>query len=222
MKIKKTFALFALFLTTASFSQGATIAFDNLTALGDAAHGIRDANGVLVSGVSFSGALGRFTISNSAISSSFASNDFAAIQAGFQQFDPVGGSFALDTFEAGAFSANEVFNTKNSVVPGYGGSTVYAVFYKGATISGASELFVAELNTTFPTDPEVGAAASASFSIRPSTVANLVVGSVGAPHDFGIGGGAQSTFQLANPVPEPSRLVFLGFGLIGIITRRRR
>ncbi len=222
MKINKTFALLASFVITASFSQAATIAFDNLTASGTAAHGIRDANGVLVSGVDFSGALGRFTITNSAISSSFASNNFAAIQAGFQQFDPVGGSFALDTFVPGAFSASEVFNTKNSVVPGYGGSTVYAVFYKGATIGTASELFVAELNTTFPTDPEVGAGASASFSIRPSTVANLVVGSGGASHDFGLGGGAQSTFQLANPIPEPSRLVFLGFGLIGVIARRRR
>ena len=205
-------------------ANGATVVFDNLTASGDAAHGVRDSQGVLVSGTTFQGAIGRFTISNTAIEAAFALGDTGAISSGFQQFDATPtGTFALYSFVPGAFQTTESFGTKASSNT-WGGSIMYAVFYKGASISAATELFIAQLNTTFPTDPEVGAALNQFTSIRPSTITDMVVGTTGASFDYGLGGGAQSTFQLAQvgAVPEPSRMMLVALGAMGVVVRRRR
>ena len=220
----KNFLLkFLLMVSVTGSSPAATVVFDNLTALGDGAYGIRDASGTLVSGSEFVGALGRFTITNSAISASFAANDFASIQTGLQQFDPVNGSFALDNFASGAFQASKDFDTKDSVNPGFGGSTVYAVFFRGSSISAATELFIAQLTSTFPTDPEVGAALTANVSLRPDTVANVVVGYANlTPFDYGFGSGPLSTFGMAQAIPEPSRALLLGLAGMLTLFRRRR
>lgn len=225
--MKLTSTLLAL-LAVVSFSmlseaKAATIVFDNLNAASNAAYGIRDSGGALVSGSGFQGALGRFSITNSAISSSFAGNDLVAIQNAFSQFDPVSGTFALDTFAPGAFQANESFDTKSSS-NSFGGSVVYAVLYKGTSIATATELFIAEMNAVFPTDPAVGLPLGSSISLRPDTIANLLVGtSGGPPHDYGISGGsALPTFGLVAAVPEPTRSWLLMLGLLGSCLRRRR
>lgn len=201
----------------------ATIVIDNLTDLGDGAYGVRDAGGSLITGTDFRGVVGRFTITNSAIASSFASNDLAAIQAGFQQFDPVNGDFVLDNLDEGAFQASESFDTRNTVNPGFGGSRVYIVLMRGTSISSASELFIAELNYLFPTDPEIGVPLLDSFSLRPDTVLNLVVGYDNqTAHDYGFGSGPLPTFMLAEAIPEPGRVLLLGLSGSLMLLRRRR
>mgnify|MGYP001224289146 CR=1 FL=1 len=223
MKLRSLFplclSLACLFIGEA---RSATVIFDNVNGSGNAAYGIRDADGVLVSGVGFQGALGYFTISNSAISSSFAGNDLAAIQSGFTQFDPVDGTFSLSSLAAGAFQTNEIFDTKASSNT-FGGSIVYAVLYKGTSIATATELLIAQLNAQFPTDPEIGLTATLNVSLAPSSVTNLVVGSSGGPaHDYGLGGGELPTFGMVAAVPEPSRSLLLLGGLACLGWRRRQ
>jgi hypothetical protein len=206
----------------ANQAQCATIVFGNANDDGDAAFGIRDANGVLVSGSGFQGAMGYFTISNSAISSSFAGNDLAAIGSAFAQFDPVGGSFALGADFPGFFQTSEIFDTRASV-NSFGGRAIYAVLYKGTSIATASELLIAQLNAQFPTDPVIGFDPPVTVLLSPATVNNLVIGTSGGPsHDYSLGGGALPTFGLVAAVPEPTRAGLLVLGLMGACLRRRR
>jgi hypothetical protein len=206
----------------ANQAQCATIAFGNANDDGDAAFGIRDANGVLVSGSGFQGAMGYFTISNSAISSSFAGNDLAGIGSAFAQFDPVGGTFALGADFPGFFQTSEIFDTRASV-NSFGGRAIYAVLYKGTSIATASELFIAQLNAQFPTDPSIGLPADLNISLSPTSIANLLIGTSGGPsHDYSLGGGALPTFGLVAAVPEPTRAGLLVLGILGVCLRRRR
>jgi hypothetical protein len=224
MKLTSTLLalLAAVSFLMASKAKAATIVFDNANANFDAAYGIRDAGGVLVSGSGFQGALGRFSITNSAISSSFAGNDLVAIQNAFSQFDPINGTFLLDSVDLGAFQASESFDTKSSS-NSFGGSAVYAVLYKGTSIATATELFIAEMNAVFPTDPAVGLPVISSISLRPDTITNLLVGTSGGPlHDYELGGAALPTFGLVAAVPEPTRSWLLLLGLMGACLRRRR
>lgn len=210
----------------ATQAQSATIRFTNFNDNSDAAYGVRDANGVLVGGSEFQGAMGYFTVSNSAIIDSFAANDLAAIGSAFTQFDPVQGNFPLNEFASsgfpGVFQASETFDTK-TISNTFGGRIIYAVLFKGTSIATASELFIAELNAQFPTDPAVGDMARSDVFLRPDSIANLLVGTTGGPlHDYGNGGGALSTFGLVAAVPEPTRTWFLLLGLMGACLRRRR
>jgi hypothetical protein len=215
-----TFMAIACFF--ANQVQCATIAFGNANDDGDAAFGIRDANGVLVSGSGFQGAMGYFTISNSAISTSFAGNDLAAIGSAFAQFDPAGGTFALGAEFPGFFQTSEIFDTRAGV-NSFGGRTIYAVLYKGTSIAAASELFIAEMNAVFPTDPPFGLTADLNLSLSPTSIANLLIGTSGGPsHDYSLGGGALPTFGLVAAVPEPTRVGLLGLGILGVCLRRRR
>lgn len=204
--------------------QGATITFDNLNTNGDGAYGIRSAaesGAVLVTTSNgYTGIMGRFTISDSAVSSNFASGNLGAIAAGFSAFDPVTGNFALDSFGPGAFQTSESFDTKDASND-FGGSNIYAVFYNGASIATATELFVAKLNATFPTDPDVGLPLTGSASLNPTGLASILVGTTGAPNDYGLGSGPLATYQLVG-VPEPSRALILGVGMFGVLMIRNR
>jgi hypothetical protein len=224
MNITKLILLSSILsLPTLSGLYAATIAIDNFNDGFDSAYGIRDAGGTLVSGSDFKGVIGRFTITNSAISTNFGEGNLTAISAGFQQFDPtVTGVFGLDNYDAGAFDAQVIFDTKTTS-NSFGGSAIYMVLYKGASIAAATELFVAQMNSVFPTDPNVGAPLTGSVSLRPSNITDLVVGTQGgAAHDYGFdGGGPLPTFGLA-AIPEPSRMMLLGLGLVGFGMRRRR
>ena len=217
--------ILSLLLVGATFAPAATVTLDNMNGGGNAAYGIRDAAGTLVSGAGFSGIMGRFTISDSAIQTNFSTGDVAAISSGFSAFDPATGSFALDSLGfPGAFQTSESFDTKAST-NAFGGSTIYAVFYKGASIATATELLIAKLATAFPTDPELGLALTGNASFSPSGITSLLVGtSGGASFDYGIGGGALPTYglSLVNAAPEPSRAMLAGLGLMGLVIRRRR
>jgi len=209
------------FLVSSWSLRGATVTISNLSDLGNGAHGVRDASGVLVNdAVGFRGAMGYFTITDSQISSSFSGGDFAGIASGFQMFDPIAGFFTLNSFAAGAFQSSETFDTKVSS-NSFGGQPIYVVLFRGAALASATELLVAKLTDLFPTDPEIGAPLPSSTALRPSKVGSLVVGSVGATHDYGFGSGPLTSYQLA-AVPEPSRALLLLGGVAGLMMRRRR
>lgn len=204
--------------------QAATLTFGNVNDNSDGGYGVRGANGVLVTTASgYTGILGTFTISDSAVTSNFASGNVGAIASGFTAFDPVNGTFALDNFGgAGLFQTSESFDTR-ATSNGLGNASVYAVFYKGSSIATATELFVAKLNSTFPTDPAVGAPGFGSATLSASGVNSLLVGSAGAPNNYGFGAGVEPTYQLAAvAVPEPSRTLALGVGVLGLLMRRSR
>ena len=221
MKFSSVFLSLALVTMSAS---AATVSFDNFTTAVDGAQIIRDAAGVAVAGTGFKGTIGQFTITDSAITTAFgqATPDLAAISTGFNAF---GSAFALDDFGAGIFQTSQSADTKvasNTL----GGSTIYAVFYKGTSIATATELMIAKLNATFPTDPAVGAPLLGSAQLNSTSLApsGLLVGSVGDSFDAGYGGGAFPSFQmsLVGAAPEPSRVLLAGLGLMGLVIRRRR
>lgn len=211
----------AALLAIASSSHAASITFDNLGV--DAAYGVRTASGVLVNSSDYSGVLGTFTISDSAVTSFFTAGDVASISSGFSVFDPVSGTFSLNSFGPGVFQTSESFTTTASANT-FGGSSIYAILYNGASISAATELFIAKLASTFPTDPPVGAPLLGSASLTPSGIASILAGTTGASHDYGFGGGALPTYQLqsVSAVPEPSRVMLGLFGILGLAFRRRR
>lgn len=225
MKVRKlsiTVLLFAALCVGSA--NAATITVQNLNAAGDGAFGIRDSSNVLISSSDFKGLLGTFGISNSTIASEFAAGNFSAIQSGFQQFDTTpNGTYPLNSLADGVFQSSLNNDTK-AASNSFGGSSIYTVFFKGATLATATELLVAQLNSFFPTDPDVGAPLLGDALFRPDTISNLVVGTaLGASfnHDYGLGGGALQTFAL-QAVPEPSKLLFIGFGVVGGLLRRRR
>ena len=216
--------IFTILIASASLARAATITLDNLNDTGNAAYGIRDAAGTLVSGSSYTGIMGRFTITDSAVQTNFASGNVSAISSGFSAFDPVGGTFSLDSLADGAFQASESFDTKASSNT-FGGTSIYAVFYKGTSIATATEMMIAKLTATFPTDPETGLALTGTASVSPAGISSLLVGSSGgAAHDYGFGGGALPTYQMAlvGAAPEPSRVLLAGLGVMGLVIRRRR
>lgn len=216
---------FALALLASQCAFSATVAISNVNSGGDAAYGVRDSSGVLVSGTNYKGVMGFFTVSDAAVTSAFAAGNTAAISSAFSAFDPTSGSFALDTLAPGVFDASESFDTKASA-NAFGGSSIYTVLFKGADIATATELLIAKLTTAFPTDPEVGLPLLASASFTPSGISSVLVGtSGGTAHDYGLGGGALPTYGLSSVpalVPEPSRVLFLALGCMGFLMRRRR
>lgn len=223
----KCLTIAAVIIAMACFSatqaKSATIQFQNLTLDGGGAFGIRDANGVLVEGSNFRGAMGYFTVSNLDIISNFGLNNLAAIGNAFQQFDPAEGSFPLNDFGPGTFQASETFNTAASPTNSFGGRVIYAVLYKGTSVATASELFIAQLNAQFPTDPDVGFNLPMTVLLSPSSITDLLIGTSGGPsHDYNFGGGALPTFGLVAAVPEPTRAGLLVLGILGVCLRRRR
>ena len=224
--MKFSHSVAALFILACSSINAATVTFDNFTPTVDNAQLILNAAGVAAPDSTYHGAIGKFTISDSAITTAFsaADSDMAAISSGFLQF---GTSFGLLDAGNGAFQASVSGDTKVASNT-FGGSAIYAVFYKGATLAGATELLIAKLTSTLPTDPTVGAPLLASASLNSQSLApgGLLVGSVGAPMDAGFGGPSVSSFQMSainvSGVPEPSRALLLGFGALGLMFRRRR
>jgi hypothetical protein len=218
----KICALLAFAFAT-SAAQAATMAFNNFNDTATNAYAVRAANGAFVTtSGSYTGILGTFTISDSAVTNAFNSGDTAAIAAGFTAFDPVTGTFALDNLQPGVFDASESFDTKTTS-NSLGGATVYTIFYQGASIATATEMFIAKLNAVFPTDPAVGAPGIGNAALNPTGVNSILAGSVGAPADP-VGAGALPTYQLSAvaAVPEPSKTMVLATSLFGLLALRRR
>jgi len=222
--MKFVFSIIVLSLSAAGLN-AATVTLDNFNTAGDAGYGIRDSAGVLVSGSSFKGMMGRFTISDSAVTSNFTAGDTAAIAAGFDGFNPTAaGQFTLDNYGSGLFQGSVDYDTKTTSNT-FGGSTIYAVLFKGTSLATATELFIAKMTTTFPTDPLVGLAQTGAASIKPDGISSILVGNTSPlTNDYGFGGGALPTYQMAlvGAAPEPSRAMLAGLGLMGLVIRRRR
>ena len=164
------------------------------------------------------GVLGRMNISDAAILSLYLAGDVASIR---NAFEPFSTPFSLETTGlAGAFSESRSADTRASVNH-LGGSAVYLWIYKGSSIAGATEHLIAHLAAAFPTDPELGPPQTASVSLRPGGVANLVVGNFAAfSFDYGAGESlpGYSTVPAA-VIPEPSTAIFLAVG--ALVLRRR-
>ena len=166
------------------------------------------------------GVLGRMNISDAAILSLYLAGDVASIR---NAFEPFSTPFSLETTGlAGAFSESRSADTRASIST-LGGSAVYLWIYKGSSITGATEHLIARLAAAFPTDPEIGSPQTASASLRPGGVANLVVGNFAAfTFDYGAGEAlpGYSTVPV-EAIPEPSTAIFLAVGA-SVLRRRIR
>ena len=222
--MKKFFSV--LFVACTSGLFGATVSLDNLDVSNNGAYAVRGAGATSASFITtadgYKGVMGRFTITDSAISSAFSSGDVAAINTGFSAF---GSTFAVDNLVDGVFSTTQSADTK--APSAFGGATIYTVLFKGASIGAATELLIAKMAAVFPTDPDGGGALSSDVFFRPSGgsgISSIIVGGNGADFDFGGGSGVQPTYQLAlvGAAPEPSRVLLAGLGVMGLVIRRRR
>ncbi len=195
-------------------TQAATVTVDNFSD-GGGAYGVRDASGAFITDGGYRGAIGKFSITDSAIQTSFSGGDVAAVSAGFQVF----GSEFSQAVIPGAFQQDAV-----NAYPSSFSGTEYLVLYKGSSLATATELLIAKLLSTFPTDTSPLPAVTGFAQLRPSNVATLLVGSTGAAFDFGGTDGALPSFQMAlvTASPEPSRAMLAGLGLMGLVIRRRR
>lgn len=201
-------------LVLMSFSaQAATVTVDNFSD-GGGAYGIRDSAGAFITNGGYKGAIGKFSITDSAIQSNFASGDVASVSSGFQIF----GSEFSQTVIDGAFQQDAV-----NAYPSSFSGTEYIVLYKGSSLATATELLIAKLLSTFPTDTSPLPAVTGFAQLRPSNVSSVLVGSIGTAFDFGGTDGALPSYQMALVgAPEPSRAMLAGLGLMGLVIRRRR
>jgi hypothetical protein len=218
---KRCLSIAALFLSSLS-AYSATVAFTNFNLTNTGAHGVRDAMGVMVADSSFGGMIGYFTISDTQVQTHFANGNTTSLAAGFTQFGL--NTFELnEEFDPGVFNEDHSFDTRASQNT-VGSRNIYAVFFKGSSLSTASELFVAKLSSTFGIDPELGAPQFTNVNMIPSSIVSTLVGGAGASYDYGFGSGPLATYQLASvaAIPEPSRALLLLGGVVGLFLRRRR
>lgn len=215
--------LFSLIILGGSITcaGAATITIDNLNSAGDGAFGLADNAGTLLTTATGSVIIGHMSMSDASIANNFNLGNIAAIWAAFQPFDT---AFSPDSLAPGAFQLDLMADTRASQST-LGGTDIYVWAWNTASSTplSAGQGLIAHLSDVFPTDPELpGSPLVATVHMRSS--ANLVVGSVGASYDYGLGSGPLPTFELAavGASPEPSRaiLIFMGAGLV--IFRRRR
>lgn len=218
--------VFTLAFTCVSGLFGATVSLTNLDASNNGGYAIRGAGAAsadfVTTAAGYKGVMGRFTITDSAITTAFSSGDMAAINTGFSAF---GSTFVIDNLVDGVFSTSQSADTK--APSAFGSATIYTVFFKGASLASATELLIAKLDAAFPTDPDIGGALSSDVFFRPSGgsgISSIVVGGNGSNFDFAGGSGSQITYQLSlvGAAPEPSRAMLAGLGLMGLVIRRRR
>lgn len=177
--------------------QAATLTVSNYNAAFTGIHGIADAAGTRL-GTGAAGVIGRMTLTDEEIQTKVAAGDIAGLNAGFQPFDPVGGSFALNSLgSAGAFEVSLSQDTRASV-NALGGSSICVWLYKGVGRTSATEYVLLKLTQTFPTDPEDGLPLGpVEVLVNPASVATVFAGTLGpASHDYNLGAGALALYQM--------------------------
>lgn len=196
--MKKAISILGGALLALCSTQAATITISNYSSNYDGFYGIADNTGALVSsGSAATGVMGRMTLTDQQISDLAATNNIAALSAGFVPFDPVNGTFALNSVANGAFESSETFDTRASVNT-FGGSPIYVWIYKGVSRTTATEYLLFKLNSNFPTDSEVEPPEGpVPTSIRLGDVAIRFAGDSGPQtHDYGLGGGALPIYKM--------------------------
>lgn len=176
--MKKLTSLLGGCFLLASLAQAATLTVSNYDETSAAFHAVADSAAVRLAGNAGRGTIGRFTLSDVEVANKATAGDITGLNAAFVPFDPADGSFALDSMgQAGFFETSLTTDTKASVRPGYGGTTIYFWIYKGTSRTTASEYLLAKSDLLFPTDPESGPPILLeNVSLNPDNVAALLAG----------------------------------------------
>ena len=152
-------------------------------------------------------------------------DNLSAVVADFQLFGTPG-EFA----SAGAFNTAGLYNFAPSGPTEAGdafvGNTIYTVVSDSAAVADATEVLVFEHTEPFAADAPLFTATASLETTAPGT---LLVGTAGAATDATLGD--VGTLQLIAldgggvvdpPIPEPSSVLLIAFGGLGLFIRRRR
>lgn len=205
----------SLLLATSSSINAASITVTNFTDF-PSTNAISNDAGALLDGT-FVG-VGYFGSLNDAALQNLNPTTFASILTGgeFVQFGANVGWLGGGVFQ-GAPSASILAGS------GFIGHNIYTLIGNAATLAASTELLVVKHTAVFGQDNPV-------FSANALLDANAGNGSIlwGSTGKFStdFGGGNNSNYSTlgvsASIVPEPSRMVLAGFGLMGLMFRRRR
>lgn len=202
--MKKLLSVLMLGMMVAPWTQAATVKISNLTASGNGAYGITNAEGTLIGAGGGLGVIGRMTLTESEIADLLAEDDMQAVFNAFQPFGPTGANtFALNNLgQDGVFEASlSQATTSND----FGGSPIYVWLHTGTNRGAATNFILAKLSQNFPTDTQNPPETLEVF-LRPEATF-LAGANNGAPHDYQLpnGDGPQPTLKmgLQSPINQP-------------------
>ncbi len=220
MKNKLAAPFFGLLLVTGSICHGATVTLTNFVADGTA-NGVSTSAGTLVTAGSYA-AVGYFdTIAAAALTNAnMTPATFANLATDFVEF----GALTLANWFADGFFQGDVGQAINAGSP-FIGRPIYAVIGNGATLAASSEVWIGTTGGNFAQDNPVFNAV-ASLDEGSGTLAAVFGGFGPEGTDFGATQPFTQFFKTASasaaPIPEPSRAILAGLGLMGLFFRRRR
>lgn len=207
----RTKLILILSVAITSFANAGNVIVKNTNNADDAAYGIFDQGGTLLP---LAGdATIRFGISsltNSEITTAYASGDLTTIDSSFTNF---GSTFGL-VFADGVFQSDQ-----NGITTSFDGQSMVLWLSSELTFTSNSAQYL-----IYRFDENFGAEPFSSSALLGTTSGTLLVGQFGNfSHDYGFGGGSLPGFNTVSVVPEPGQAALvLAFSILGIVYFRRK
>jgi archaellum component FlaG (FlaF/FlaG flagellin family) len=203
--MNKLLILLAAGLAILPSLQSADITLSNYSSTGLGIFGVSDNEAVLLGGEGPKGVvLGRMNVGETEVATMAAESNFAGLHEAFVPFQAASDPFTINSAnEQGLLVAEFSASTRLSVSD-FGGETIYVWIFKGSNDrTQATNVILAKLNATFPTDSESLPGETAFVFLRPDTATFLLGSGAGAAHDYQFpeGDGPLATLQMGIQVP---------------------
>ena len=218
MSSKKTLSFLAaaaLLSLTVSSSHGATVTLVNF-GTDTTTNAIANSAGTLLTAGSFA-AIGTFqTFSASDVSTAnMTAGTFANLATDFLTF----GALAAGNWFADGYFQGDVGQAIGATSP-FLNKEIFAVFGNGTTLAGSTEVWIGSTGGNFAQDnPVFSATASMDFDLG---TLSMLFGDLGPETADAFATQSATAVYKTAGVPEPSRAVLAGLGLLGLFFRRRR